>query len=355
MSKATTRDIAKLAGVSQSTVSIALRETGKITLPPETRLKVLSAAEQLGYERRPLSSRFPKTHLIGLMLPTLSNFYYASLAQNLQIYAKSKKISIVITNTLRGGSEYEDQALKTLRRYHVDGILFAFVPKAAVPVDVPAVIVSEKNPEVLTDTISLNSYRAGFMMAGHIASLGHKNIAYISTPLTNITFSRRNRMEGIRAKLAELGCEKGLVTLIDNSEESEALDETYEFACGRRMAAKLLRSGKEVSAVIAVNDMTAAGVVSMLHERNIPIPERMAVCGFDNLLISRIMDPSLTTMDQGAFHGCKLGLDILIDKVENAGVHEYSYKVEYEPRLIIRASTQRGNGNHLEVVSGEGE
>ena len=77
----------------------------------------------------------------------------------------------------------------------MDGILALFMPQTDIPTELPVVIVSENQPGTLTDTLSLNSYQAGYMLADHLLKLGHRDIAYISSPLSNITSARKYRAQ----------------------------------------------------------------------------------------------------------------------------------------------------------------
>ena len=147
-------------------------------------------------------------------------------------------------------------------------------------------------------------------------------------------------MEGILSRMEEVGLEDRLLVLVDENEnESEMLDSTYEFDCGARMTEKLLDNYPQCTAIIAVNDMTAMGCISVLNQRGVRIPEDMAICGFDNLYLDRMMQPQLTSVEQMAFHGCKVGLSILLEKMKNFSMEESPVYMEYKPRLYARGST----------------
>ncbi|MDW7658786.1 MAG: LacI family DNA-binding transcriptional regulator, partial [Bacillota bacterium] len=151
MKKVTTKDIATAAGVSQSTVSFVLNDKKIMSISQETRDKVMKAADQLGYVRKKSSALQTRQLLVGLMIPTLSNLYYPFLTQNVQMYARSKGISIIIMNTMRD-TDYERFLVHYLERFPIDGILCAFTPQSALPVKVPIVIVSEKQGNIPIDT-----------------------------------------------------------------------------------------------------------------------------------------------------------------------------------------------------------
>ena len=139
-------------------------------------------------------------------------------------------------------------------------------------------------------------------------------------------------MEGIRAAMEAVGLEEHLRVLVSEN-ENEGLDSTYEFDCGVKMTEELLENHPECTAIIAVNDMTAMGCISVLNQRGLCMPEDMAICAFDNLYLDKIMSPQLT------FHGCKVGLSILLEKMKNFSSEDMPVFMEYKPRLHVRGTT----------------
>lgn len=335
--KVTTHDIAQVAGVSQSTVSIVLNNNTKISISPETRALVLKTAESMGYQFKKRAKSIEKVPVVGLLVPTLSNLYYPFLVQNVEIYAQSLGLTVVMQNTMRSESG-EIQSYNYLRSIGAQGVLSVFTPKIPIPEDMPTVIVGEKMPGVDVDTVSLNSYTAGQMATEHLLSLGHKEIAYISTPFTNMTEARRKRLDGIFSCMEAAGLGEHLRVLVSDN-ENEGLESTYEYDCGARMTEELLEKYPQCTAIIAVNDMTAMGCISVLNQRGIRIPEDMAICGFDNLYLDCMMQPQLTSVDQMAFHGCKVGLSILQEKMKSFFMEEPPVYMEYKPRLHVRGTT----------------
>jgi len=333
----TTRDIAREAGVSQSTVSIVLNNNTKFSISPETRALVLRTAERMGYQFKKRAKAVEGELVVGLLVPTLSNLYYPILAQNVEIYAQSLGITIVLQNTMRS-EEGEIRSFRYLRSIGVEGVLSLFTPKVPIPEDIPTVIIGEKNPTVDVDTVCLNSFTAGQMATEHLLSLGHKDIAYISTPFVNMTEARKKRLEGIASCMKEAGFADRLRVLVSDN-ETETLESTYEFDYGAKMTRELLDKHPECTAIIAVNDMMAMGCISVLNQRGIRIPEDMAICGFDNLYLDCLLQPQLTSVDQMAFHGCKVGLSILQEKMKNSTLDEPPVYMEYKPRLYIRGTT----------------
>lgn len=336
--KVTTSDIAKAAGVSQATVSIVLNHNTKVSISSETRALVLKTAEQMGYKFKKRGKALDQSTVVGLLIPTLSNLYYPFLAQNVEAYAKTLGLTVVMQNTMRSEAG-EMQSFNYLRSIGVKGIISLFTPKTPIPEDIPMVIVGEKLAGAEVDTVNLNSYVSGQVAAEHLLSLGHQNIAFVSTPFSNLTDARKNRREGILSKMKEAGLEDRLQVFVDEEEENDNLDSTYEFDCGERLTRRLLQEYPECTAIIAVNDMTAMGCISALNQHKVRIPEDMAVCGFDNLYLDKMMSPPLTSVDQMAFHGCKVGLGVLLEKMKSFSMQESPVYLEYKPRLYVRGST----------------
>ncbi len=336
--KVTTNDIAKAAGVSQATVSIVLNNNTKISISPETRALVLKTAEELGYKFKKRGKAVDQSSVVGLLIPTLSNLYYPFLAQNVEAYAKTLGLTVVMQNTKRSEAG-ELQSFNYLRSIGVKGIISLFSPKAPIPEDIPMVIVGEKLAGVEVDTVKLNSFVSGQVAAEHLISLGHREIAFVSTPFTNMTDARNNRREGILSKMKEAGLSEGLRVFVDDQEENDNLDSTYEFDCGVRQTERLLREYPRCTAIIAVNDMTAMGCISVLNRHGIRIPDQMAICGFDNLYLDKMISPQLTSVDQMAFHGCKVGLGVLMEKMKSHSPQEEAVCLEYMPKLYARGST----------------
>ena len=334
--KVTAKDIAKAAGVSQSTVSVILSDNKKIAISPETRTRVMKVAEQMGYQRKKGSKKKEQRTIVGLLVPTLSNLYYPTLIQNVEAYAKTMGWTLVVQNTMRS-PEQEEKCFQFLREIGGKGVLCLFSPKTTIPKDMPAVIVGEKLPGVEVDTISLNCFASGQLAAEHLLSLGHKDIAYLTTPMSNITDARRKRLEGIQFAMQKAGVLDRLIVMVDRN-ENENTETTYEYNCGARLTAKLLEQHPRCTAIIAVNDMTAWGCIEVLNSRDIKIPEQMAICGFDNLMIDRILSPQLTSVGQMAFHGCKIGLSALMQKINETEEDDMVY-MEYTPKLYVRGST----------------
>jgi len=333
--RVTTKDIAKKAGVSQTTVSLVLNNSTKVSISSATKELVLRTAAEMGYQFKKREKEGQKI-IVGLLVPTLSNLYYPFLVQNIENYAASLGISIVPQNTMRS-IEKERECFDVLRNIGALGILCLYTPKTTIK-DIPMIIVGEKTDGIGSDVINLNCFEAGKMLAEHLLEAGCRYIAYISTPLSNITVARQKRLDGIKKAMENAGCSDRLIVLADTN-ENEAMDIAYETQCGQRLTQQLLQQYPQCDAIIAVNDMTAYGCMKALREHGRRIPQDMALGAFDNLFLDELIQPTLTSVEQMAFHGCKMALNMLLERIKNQGVPEQQLYLEYKPQLHIRQST----------------
>lgn len=344
MKKATSRDVAKLAGVSQATVSIILNNKDNYSFSEETRNRVFEAAYTLNYVIPSQSGALvnANSHLIAVLIPTLANPYYADLIQQIEQYANGQGYMVMFCNTSRN-RDMENYYLNFFKKNLVCGIIYTFVPSFPKLVDqlalsIPVVLIGEKGDDLKIPSMELSNLKSGMLMAEHLYSLGHRDFAFITTPIAHLTLAREQRLEGFRNKLEEYGVSKRLTVLSPKSmEESDSSQSPYEFEVGAELTDQFLKKGIDATALIGVNDMTALGILYALRKNGYGIPEDFSVCGFDNIFNSSISDPPLTTVDHHLFQQGKSAVDIILnrDAEKSAPVN----KIEYQPQLIQRRST----------------
>ncbi len=213
--KPTTKDVADLAGVSQATVSMILNNKKNVSFADKTIEKVLQAARQLNYnipsQNRTLQGS-PKK-LITLFTATMSNPYYPMLNQVIEETAIPRGYNILVCNIHRS-AELEKYYLEYVTENEIAGIVYTFTPSfpgelKRIAESRPVVVIGEKDDRLDVDTVGLNSYKSGMLVAEHLLALGHTQIAFISSPIeNNMTLTRRQRYQGILGKLKEHGLEK---------------------------------------------------------------------------------------------------------------------------------------------------
>ena len=349
MNKPTSTDVARLAGVSQTTVSLVLGGQMKISVSEETRQRVIRAAAELGYrlpERRKKALPAGKRMLL-LLVPTLTNNYYTELARLVEDYAEKRNFQVVVCNTFRR-AELEKQYLETFAEQLAGGIIYPFLPSFPEQAELlsrrlPTVIIGEKQSSLQICSIELSNEAAGTLLAEHLYGLGHRKMVFISTPFNQLTLARGQRLDGIRRALAQHGLGDGALEVLaaDPAMEAERQGEMpYEYSVGRQLTSGLLDRGTDATAMIGVNDMTALGILDELRERGLRVPEDYSVCGFDNIFSSRLASLGLTTIDHRMPVRCMEAVNMILAQW-NGSQAPAPHKIEYTPQLVARRTTGR--------------
>jgi LacI family transcriptional regulator, galactose operon repressor len=325
-------DVARLAGVSPSTVSRMLN--GKGQFAPTTHRAVEQAVEQLRYRPNTIarSLRTKSTQTIAFLLPDIPDPFFVSLISGIQQRALERGYAILLCVT-EGNPEREEHYLNLLRAKQVDGVLVngLVLPPARLArfvedgfpivcldrgIDLPAV------PLVQVDN-RLGARRA----TDHLLSLGHRRIAHISGAVPHRLRHSRERLAGYHDALngAGLTADAQLVVTGDYTEDG-----------GHAAARALLESGVSFSAVFAANDLSAIGAVSAFVASGRRVPEDVSVVGFDDIHTAAFTVPPLTTVHQPAAEIAERATELLVALIQGREVGERRHVLE--PRLVVRAS-----------------
>lgn len=345
MARVTTKDIAREAGVSQSTVSVVLSGRSNIAIAASTRRRVLQTAERMGYQK-PASGRKRRASgggsgFIGLIVPNLINIFFTNVVAFVESFVSAAGYELVVCDIKRE-MEREAEKLTSLVEKNVRGIIVAYTPGdidnlREVGRKVPVIILGESPTECGIQTIGINGYRCGELMAAHLYGLGHRNIVMLTAPIRRISLTRPRRIDGARTYLKNKGCADGFVVLEDDH-EADTEEDIYEFAIGYRLMRRLLQSGRPFSAIMC-SDMSAPGVYNVVTQAGLRIPEDVSVVGIDDIFVSRILSPTLTTINHHLPARCKLAVETLVEMIKRDEPPEEGYLVEYSPSLVIRHST----------------
>lgn len=347
--KVTLTDISTAAGVSRATVSMILSGRSGVSFTDDTVRKVREAAEALHYvptvrkraSRLLSSTSGPRTVLI--ICPNISNLYYSSIVQAIQQAAAQQKCTTVITTTYRD-AQSEAAILQLASSSDIAGIIFTMMPQSTQLVEhinatCPVVVIGDRNTSLTVDTVELDNYNAGVLIARHMIGLGHRHIAYISTSLDASNSARVRRLEGVQHTYAT-ECPQGsvLVKSMDISPEVELHDLAVEHRVGYELTMTCLPH-KKITAFVAVNDMVAYGVLNALSSSGCKIPDDYSVCGFDNLFPSQFPPLGLTSVEHYIVDKGRNAFEILYNKITEAGSDRNITRVEFKHHLIVRGST----------------
>lgn len=341
--KPTSTDVAKAAGVSQSTVSMILNGKRLPAFSDETIRRVLDAARRLDYNG--VRGTPPGGDTIAVFCPVLSNPYYSGVVQAIEMAAHAQGFRTVIYTTYRS-REIEMRHLQALGE--VAGVIFTNIPLHSTMVEhlntqVPVVVIGDRSDLIDVDTVEVNSYRSGVAVAEYMMDLGHRHFVFISTSLNSENKIRVQRMEGVRDGIANAPhrC-TFLVKSRDVSSSADINDPDIEHKVGRELALECLEDQK-LTAFICVNDMVAYGTLDALRQQGRKVPQEYSVVGFDNIFPSHMAAVSLTSIENHMFLKGRDAFEILLGRI-NQGGHQGLTRVEYQPRLVIRDSTGPARG-----------
>jgi LacI family transcriptional regulator len=341
----TTLDIARATGLSQSTVSMILNRKKSASFPEETVRRVWDTAKELGYQTKIKKPQERGPRMIAVVVPTLANPYYPALLQAIKAEAAKEDYDLFVC-IIRDEAD-TGKGLALLAGMPIRGIIYTFMPYKPEALEhiaeqLPVVIIGDKNEHTGIDTVALNSVESGAMLAEHLLSLGHRNIAFISTPLVRNSLPRQRRLEGVTRALQNFSGKCNLIVqAADESFQADPHDANSEPHLGYTLTMKVLRE-QNVSAFIGVNDMVAFGILNALDEKKYRVPADFSVCGFDNTFPSSFRNISLTSVEHFIADKGKDAFDILLKKINywlSGAAPNSVYKIEYKPQLIVRNST----------------
>ena len=209
--RTTTRDIAKACFVSQSAVSMILSGRKDIHFAPETIERVKRTAKEMGYEYKARAKR-KKTgtnDTIMIMCPSLATQYYTTLIQFITQEAQEHGLCTLTAYTNRS-KEREEYYLNMAADTGFYGVIYTYAPRAVTSLNhlhekIPLVLINDHNPDLKIELLELDSKKSGRLIAAHLLELGHRDIGYMTTPLSSIEVPRRRRLEGMQEEAKEFG------------------------------------------------------------------------------------------------------------------------------------------------------
>ena len=305
----TQKDIAKLAQVSQATVSLVLNGISDASVPRVTQLKVLQAAKSLGYvpNRVAQSLRTQQTKTLACIVPDITNPFYPALERGAQKSAESNGYDVLIYNT-DGLPAKERRCLDRLLEGRVDGVVGVFFHLTAVdlrPLLERKIGVAriEANPKKIgpwpLDNLFVDNVGGAKAATQYLIQGGHRRIAMIA----GAGGPERNRVSGYLEALNEADLEPQLVSHGDFNEDS-----------GYRLTKEIL-SGARPTAIFAGNDLMAFGAMSAIREAQLTIPDDVAVMGFDDIFAARFVTPPLSTVNQFQYELGRVAAEMVLERI----------------------------------------
>ena len=330
----TIKDIAKELGISPSTVSRALKDHPDIST--KTKDKVKGLAKKLKYRPNEiaLSLKHRKTKVIGIIVPEMVHHFFSSIISGISEVAYANGYNVMITQSSES-YEREVKDVQSLISSRVVGVL-ASVAKTTTNFDhyqsllnngIPVVFFDRVSPNIAADRIVVDDFSGAYKAVIHMLKAGRKKILHLAAPQHLLI--GQNRVAGYKKALAEFG--------IPINENLIVKCDTYED--GVQETKKLLEKGIIPDGIFAVNDATAIGAMKAVKKAGYKIPDDVSVVGFTNGLISKMTDPTLTTIEQQGFLMGTVAAETLLKRISGEMDNMEPITKSLKTELVVREST----------------
>jgi LacI family transcriptional regulator len=331
--KVTLKDIAKIAGISESSVSRAL--AGDRRISEGTRRRVQELAEQLSYRPNAVARSLAqnRTQTLGIILCTLGNSFYGEIVRGIEDTAMASAFTVILCAS-NFSTEKERMQLRVLEEKRVDGIL---ITPTTTRLEHVAAVHQHGIKCVLMDTdddggsglscVGLDHTKGVEEAVTHLIDQGHRRIGFIGGLLTFPTAAAAHRGYRNALQQARIPYMPSMVKVCPDFGVESAYRSTKE----------LLSQSPSPTAIFSFADTMAVGLFRAAHEAHLRIPEDIAVVGYDNIPSSEFLAPSLTTVDQGEYQLGKTACQLLISEIEQRS--QLHQTIMLRPRLIVRQSS----------------
>jgi LacI family transcriptional regulator len=330
-------DIAQKLELSSATVSRALQDHPAIN--KNTRKRIQDVAKELGYRHNSFASnlRKQKSHTIGVLLHELNSNFITSVLAGIEKVTTEAGYDIIITHS---GESYEKEVANANNLFHkrVDGVIasLSFTTKNLdhfqhfFEKGIPVIFFDRVDESSEKTHVIIDNYKCGYIATQHLLQQGCKRIVLLTANLKRNVYAQRHR--GYNDALYDAGVEynKGLVLVKDLSEQS-ALDAAHEI-----LKMKPLPDG-----LFVTNDFKAAVCMQELKRHGVRVPDDIAIVGFNNDAISKIIEPQLTTINYPGKDMGEITAKNLIGHLKGESNIATTNRIIVKAELIVRASSEK--------------
>tara|TARA_B110000238_G_scaffold115044_1_gene124831 strand:+ start:6261 stop:7292 length:1032 start_codon:yes stop_codon:yes gene_type:complete len=335
--KTTIKDIASVLNISAAAVSKALHNDSRIS--EKTKIAVRQVAENLQYQPNHLASalRSGKSHLVGVIVPRTNSNFFSSVIQNIEEVLNKKGYSIIITQS-NESYQKECDSIDTLLYTQVDGII-ASMANETVDLSayekikskgIPLILFDRGENDLNVDYIGIDDYNSSHLIVEHLVENGCKRIAHIGGYKRTRIFNNRIRGYIDALKKHNLPLDEELLT-----ESGLTIED------GREKMLKLLSLATQPDAVYVAGDYAALGALQVLKEKNIKIPEEIALVGFGNEPFTDMVTPRISSVHQHSAEIGKRAANTFLKYVGQETIDQQLNKIILNAELIVRDSSHK--------------
>ena len=310
---ATIRDVASLSGVSISTVSLALNESGRVSA--ETYQKIWAAAQAVGYTPNPVaqSLKSGRSRLIGMIVGDISNPFFGRLLKGVERYALARNHLVIVSDS-GANPDQELAMLDHLSGQRVAGIML--MPHGSSPdyvariraLRMPLVLIDHRIGGVECDFLGSDNVLASAMLTEHLIRFGHRRIAYIAG--TPGLWTSERRKQGFVETMQGAGIE---------IEESLVVDGQYDGERAYEQTMRLLTRPDRPTAIVAANNVMALGALQAVNDLGFKCPQDISLTSIDDVPWGNVIQPRITMVVQQVDELARLASQWLLERIDARG------------------------------------
>jgi len=325
------REVAQKAGVSVATVSRVLNHPE--TVSERTKKHVLHHMKQMDYSPNNLARGLAlnKSYSIALLIPNILNPLYPEVAKGVEDVAHTQGYNLLLCNT-EEDAEKEKEYLTLLMNRRVDGCIVTSSLLSVRELNelrretIPIVMIGRSRKAQGVHCVFTDFKEGGHIATNYLIEIGYRKIAHIKGKTNNR--ESEDKYQGYLQALSEndIPFDSSLVIQGDNEVEG-----------GYLAAKRLIQNGVNPDAVFAANDLMAMGALDALKTEGIKVPEEIAIIGFDNIKMSSLVEPKLTTIGNPVYKMGLIAARLLFDTLERSEDH-FVQEIYLKPKLIVRKS-----------------
>jgi DNA-binding LacI/PurR family transcriptional regulator len=339
----TSKDVAALAGVSQSTVSRVLSlESDASLISAETAERVRVAAKQLGYRPNPIARalRGERTYLMGLVVREIADPFFAGMIEVLNAKARAINYNMILSHVHSDPDEGLQMA-RVLDSRQCDGVILLgdlrndeqFIQTVLTDKQ-PMVALCRGSKVTSLPAVNCDNRKGMQTLIDYLLGLGHKRLAFIHGGWIGDIRERLDTFLEYRDKKLE------------DTSFSWFQAELNSVEGGYRAMKQLLEMVPRPTAVLASDDSMAIGVLRATHEAGLRVPQDISITGFDDIELAKYTVPALTTVRQPIDEMAEKAIELMIAQIQGQKIQEEVRFIEMEPQLIVRNSTKEPPINH---------
>jgi DNA-binding LacI/PurR family transcriptional regulator len=336
----TLRHVAERVALSPATVSMVLNQSpAAAAIPSETQERILAAVRELNYRPNYLarSLRSRRTYSVGVLVPEISEPYAAEVMSGIEGHLLETGYHYLVASHRRSNASLLHEYIDLMRDRAVEGLILV-ASELHEPPTLPAVVVSGHVPLPGVTNVVIDHDRAAAAALGHLAALGHRQVAFFKGQPGSADTDDRWRAIAEAARGLGLAVRPELTLQLSGEPSLATFSPADGYEEGYTFGRTLLERDVEFTALFAFDDVSAIGAIRAFLDAGLRVPEDVSVIGFDDIQSAAYQNPTLTTVRQPLRRMGEFAARILLGRIGDEQADAQPF-VTLAPELVVRGST----------------